>query len=227
MANNTQKVVIITTKRYPITNDWEEGKNMDVNRLGLFTKDDDTDIGIEGLVARLEFQSTDLKGKFKEKPCLRTKRFNADTWVAYVVPCMQNKDSVTKELKGQYLEYILELCSEGVDAQNVYLVAHEKDFVNFGGVTGELVKEKHIPTPNCERLKELVKRGHAYMFQHDDGNPVGKDVIPKIDNGFDKEDFERLLGIIDAEMEMNNFFTMVDKDTSNEYKQTKTTTIAP
>ena len=224
MANYTEKVVIITTKKYPIANDWKLEKTMDVNKLGLFTDK----YGTKGLAALLDFDDkTVLQDAFIKNPCVKTKRFNNGAWVIHVVPCMGQKERLKLEHKCQYIEYILELCSDGCDHQNVYLVAHDKDFVNFEGVKGgELLKEKHIPTQNCVRLKELVGIGHAYMFQHDDGNDVGN-VILKIDNGFEENDFKKLLDIIDAEWEMNDFFTMVDKDTSNEYPYPKTTNIAP
>lgn len=224
MVNNTKKVVILTTKKYPIAKDWNPGKTMDISRLGMFTDKN----GINGLVALLDFDNkTDLQDAFFKTPCVRTKRFNNDAWEIHVVPCMGQNDILKSEHKCQYIEYILELCSNGCDRQNVYLVAHDKDFVNFEGVKGgELLKEKHIPTQNCVRLKELVGIGHAYMFQHDDGNNVGK-VILKINNGFDENDFKVLLDIIDAEWEMNDFFTMVNKDAANEYPYPKTTTIAP
>ena len=222
MANETNKVVIITTKHYPIADDWDNGGTMDIDRLGLFAGND----GLLGLVSRLELYG-DATEQFTNNPCVKTKRFENNAWVTCVVPCMKNNDSLTAQLKGQYIEYILELCSEGTDAQNVYLVAHEKDFVNFAGVKGELVKERHIPTPNCVRVKELVKMGHAYMFQHDEGNDVGKYVIPKLENNFDKEDFKRLLHIVDAEWEMNDFFTMVNTDSANEYLFQNNTTPTP
>lgn len=225
MANKTKKVVIITTKDYPTGNDWESGYQMDVNRLGLFTKD----YGIIGLCASLDLPGNASK-TFKSNPCVKTKKLNNDEWVTCVVPCMKNSDSdkIALERKCQYIEYILELCSNGIEANNVYLVAHDKDFVNFDGVKGgELLKEKHIPTHNCVRLKKLVGIGHAYMFQHDINYDVGK-LISKIDkinisdndNGnekFEENDFKKLLDIIDAEWEMNDFFSSVNKNQEFKY----------
>ena len=128
MVNVTKKVVIITTKKYPISKDWDNGKEMDPKRLDLFTEKN----GLQGLVALVDFdEAIDPRKAFYSKPCAKTKPFKNGAWLTCVVPCMKESEELKPQQKSQYLEYILELCSEGCEAQEVYLVAHDKDFVNY------------------------------------------------------------------------------------------------
>ncbi len=222
MANELKKIIIITTKNYPLGGDWRNGKPIDINCLDKIAGQNG---GIIGLIAKLDFDGNVARQKnFEKNLCAKVKTFKNGAWSAYIVPCTI---ALNSEQKSQYIEYILQLYSEGMDVQNVYFVAHEKDFDNYEGVKGELAKEKHIPTIDCVLLKKLVAIGHAYMFQHGNSNDIGEKVIPKLNDGFEETEFEKVLDTIDAEWKMNEFFTMVNKDPANRYPSKNTTTPTP
>ena len=179
--------LIITTRYLP--NWWDNGVFMD------------WDIDL------LEIPDYDVRKLFMENPCVKTKSFGI--YDVFVVPCL-NKN-VDSGQKGKYLEKTIALICSNLDFRNVYLCAHDKDFDVDGDVYGDFVKKDNVSCAGCHQLMELVEMKHAYMFAHDgDRSAVGRIVMRLADDELEKKDCESLVSIIDAEREMNDFFTSIN-----------------
>ena len=177
--------LIITTRYFPSW--WPDGERLDwdVNLLEI----------------------SNNKEAFEKNPCAKTDSFG--TYDVFVVPCLDK--TASPEQKGEYLEKTLSLICPNREYKNVYLCAHDKDFNVDGDVYGNLVKKDNVPCDGCHQLMELLEMKHAYMFAHDeDKSAVGK-IVMMINSGkFGENECASIIKIIDAEREMNDFFTSIN-----------------
>lgn len=199
----SKKVLVISTRSYPPTsNNWDDASF----RIQIEGKDLDEHVNVklaqgEGIVAkRKEFLSQGDKSlKF----------------VVYVAPCLRvGADDATK------VNYIEQLVKEAkkdsnLDWEQVYLVAHDKD---FNGSEDHVLLEKLPFSGSYPCLSNLVKQCHVYLFQHDDKGMIYKHIkrIPRTKEPlFGYEDCVTILSIITKEKEMIDYFCKINEDSKS------------
>ena len=208
LASNDQKIVlIITTKYYPIKWDKEKDSGLDTLNIGSGNAFNWADFAY----------GTTQSDEFKKDPCIRTRGFvisrqgNKLTYQVFVVPCL-NPDFVTEaDQKGKYLEFVIKKCSNDVSFDNVYLIAHDKDF-NIEKGEEDYVNANCIINMNSNLLKTLVDIRHVYMFQHEEKREVGGIVSKLNTEKFDDKMCDQLFNIVFGIKDMAEFFTSVDED---------------
>lgn len=142
----------------------------------------------------------------------------------YVAPCTIScadiEDAKKEELiksKGDYLESLVSavLKKGNYGMENVYLFAHDKDFILNKESVERLAKEDDIHGDKgaCPNLKQLVNENHVWLFYHQMDSSAGAVVsVFKSSSPFKETHCKELIGLID----MFEFF--VDVDNNPQYK---------
>lgn len=215
MENVAKTILIITTRHYPfhwkdyVELEWD-CKKMDVGE----------DADRKDMIMDEDFRLF-VKREPKTIGCFEV----------FVVPCL--KSGIDDDTKGKYLEMIVKLAVPTGQFDNVFLIAHDKDFkVAINEHRSEMATEDDIPggRENCPQLTTLVTRGSACMFIHELDDDIGK-ILIRLENDieegctekdvFCEMDCQNLVGIIKERDKKRRFFIAVNEDDLNKYPKIK------
>ena len=217
MCNNSNyRVFIISTRNYPTDDNtyWEKLEQT------VSIQEDYLDDQIEKIEDIVREDRVAIK-----KQSFSPKGEEGQPYVVFVVPCLaeEAKDVVKAAYLSQIVQIVLQ--DTGVDVRQVFLIAHDKDFLKKGK-DNVLLSVSEMPFEDeSGHLKTLANFLHIYLFQHEVG--VGKafnhiSTITQTDeHRFNYDSCEGVFSIVNScqkilrDKEMIDFFNRVNSDSDS------------